>query len=132
MKEVYLYFRTQATIGDDDAAGDSAMYPLSHLCGMVPSADDTLNLYFKPMIGVQQNTDDDVAEVLNNDKIVVTLSAVNTHKTVMQDLARLFSGAANGGNLYNDGFISVADDVTSTYAVSGIAGLSTMTTPTLA
>ena len=73
MKEVYLYFRTQATLGSDNAAGDSACYPLSHFCGAVPSADDTLNLYFKPMIGVQQNTDDDVAEVLNNDKIVVSL-----------------------------------------------------------
>ena len=132
MKEVYLYFRTQATIGSDNAAGDSACYPLSHFCGAVPSADDTLNLYFKPMIGVQQNTDDDVAEVLNNDKIVVTLSSNNTHKDVIAALARLFSGAANGGSIYNDGFISVADDVTGVYAVSGISGLSTMTTPTLA
>jgi len=131
MKEVYLYFRTQATIGDDDAAGDSAMYPLSALKGMVPSADDTLNVYFDPMIARQEGGAA-AADVVNSDKVVITLSAVNTHKTVMQDLAKLFSGAANGGNLYNDGFISVADDVTSTYAVSGIAGLSTMTTPTLA
>ena len=132
MKEVYLYFRTEATAGDDDAAGDSAMWPLSHFMGGVPSADDTLNLYFKPMIGVQQNTDDDVAEVLNNDKVVVSLSTNNTHKTVLQDLARLFAGAANGGSIYNDGFISVADDQTAVYAVSGISGLSTMTTATLA
>ena len=132
MKEVYLYFRTQATLGSDDGAGDSACYPLSHFCGAVPSAADTLNLYFKPMIGVQQNTDDDVAEVLNNDKIVVSLSSNNTHKDVIAALARLFSGAANGGSIYNDGFISVADDVTGVYAVSGISGLSTMTTPTLA
>ena len=131
MKEVYLYFRTQATLGSDDAAGDSACYPLSHFCGAVPSAADTLNLYFKPMIGVQQNTDDDVAEVLNNDKIVVSLSTNNTHKDVIAKLARLFSGAANGG-IHHDGFISVADDVTSVYAVTGISGLSTMTTPTLA
>ena len=131
MKEVYLYFRTQATIGSDDGAGDSACYPLSHFCGAVPSAADTLNLYFKPMIGVQQNTDDDVAEVLNNDKVVVTLSANNTHKDVITNLARLFAGAANGG-IHADGFISVADDATATYAVSGIASLSTITTPTLA
>jgi hypothetical protein len=131
MKEVYLYFRTQATLGSDNAAGDSACYPLSHFCGAVPSAGDTLNLYFKPMIGVQQNTDDDVAEVLNNDKIVVSLSFNNTHKDVIASLARLFAGAANGG-IHADGFISVADDVTGVYAVTGISGLSTMTTPTLA
>ena len=131
MKEVYLYFRTQATIGDDDAAGDSAMYPLSSLTGMVPSADDTLNLYFKKMVGVQQNTDDDVAEVLNNDKIVVTLSSVNTHKDVIAKLSRLFAGAANGG-IHHDGFIDVVDDNAGTTAVTGIAGLSTITTETLA
>ena len=43
----------------------------------------------------------------------------------MQDLARLFAGAANGG-IHADGFISVADDQTSTYAISGIGGLSTI------
>ena len=128
MKEVYLYFRTIGVIGDDDAAGDSALYPLSHFCGMVPSADDTLNLYFKPMIAVQNDAQADA--VVNNDKIVVSLSSNNTHKAVMADLARLFSGAANGG-IHHDGYIDVADDVAGTYAVSGISGLSTMTAPTL-
>ena len=48
------------------------------------------------------------------------------------------SSSANTTNFQSDKTyivtspISVADDVTSTYAVSGIAGLSTMTTPTLA
>ena len=130
MKEVYLYFRTEATIGNDDAAGDSAVWPLSSLKGMVPTADDTLALYFDPMIARQEGGAA-AADVVNSDKVVVTLSTNNTHKTVMQDLARLFSGAANGGSIYNDGFISVADDNTAVYAVSGIAGLSTMTTPTL-
>ena len=129
MKEVYLYFRTAGAIGDDDAAGDSACYPLSHFCGAVPSADDTLNLYFKPMIAVQEDAQTDA--VINNDKIVVTLSAVNTHKDVIARLMRLFSGAANGGNIYNDGFLDVVDDVAGTTAVTGIAGLSTMTAPTL-
>ena len=128
MKEVYLYFRTQATIGSDDGAGDSAMYPLSHFCGAVPSAADTLNLYFKPAVAVQANDpDDDAANIINNDKIVVTLSNVNTHKDVIARLAQLF-----GGGPMAEPFITVADDVTSTYAVTGIAGLSTMTAPTLA
>ena len=55
MKEVYLYFRTQATLADDDASADSCMFPLSKLRGMVPSADDTLNIYFDPMIPVQHD-----------------------------------------------------------------------------
>lgn len=129
MKEVYLYFRTVAAIGDDDAAGDSAMYPLSSFKGMVPSADDTLDLYFTPAVAVMADGQD--GAVVNNDKIVVSLSSNNTHKDVMARLARLFSGAANGG-IHHEGYIDVADDVTSTYAVTGISGLSTMTAPTLA
>ena len=120
--EKYLYFRTQATLGSDDGSGDSAMYPLSSLKGMVPSAADTLNLYFTPMIPVQH--DDQNASVINADKVVVTLSSNNTHKNVIADLCALFSSAGS----MKEGFISVADDVTSKYAVSGIAGLSTMTT----
>ena len=120
--EKYLYFRTQATLGSDDGSGDSAMYPLSSLKGMVPSAADTLNLYFTPMIPVQH--DDQNASVINADKVVVTLSSNNTHKDVIADLCALFSSAGS----MKEGFISVADDATSKYAVSGIAGLSTMTT----
>ena len=96
--------------------------------GFVPSADDTLNLYFKPAIAHSANDpDDDAANIINNDKIVVTLSTVNTHKDVIARLAQLF-----GGGPMAEPFITVADDVTSTYAVTGIASLSTMTAPTLA
>ena len=119
MKEVYLYFRTQATLADDDASSDSAMFPLSKLRGMVPSADDTLNIYFDPMIPVQH--DDQNGNVINADYVVVTLSAVNTHKDVIDRLTRLFSNQTHA-----EGFISVADDYTSKYAVAGIAGLSTI------
>ena len=122
--EKYLYFRTIAVLGDDDSSADSAMFPLSRLQGMVPSADDTLNIYFTPMIPYQH--DDQNASVINADFVVVTLSTVNTHKTVIENLTRLFSGASNGGSIYNDGFISVADDLTSVYAAAGIAGLSTI------
>ena len=117
--EKYLYFRTQATLADDDASSDSCMFPLSSLQGMVPSADDTLNIYFKPMIPVQH--DDQNGSVINADYVVVTLSAVNTHKDVIDRLTKLFSNQTHA-----EGFISVADDQTSKYAVSGIAGLSTI------
>ena len=128
MKEVYLYFRTQATIGDDDASADSMCFPLSHFCGFVPTADDTLNIYFKPVImkeKVQFDHDGDSTTSVKNDYVVVTLSAVNTHKDVITRLSRLFAGAANGG-VHSDGFLDVADDLTSTYAVPGISGLSTI------
>jgi len=44
MREKYLYFRTEATDGDDDAAGDSACFPASSLTGMQPTNDDALTI----------------------------------------------------------------------------------------
>ena len=130
MKEVYLYFRTQASAsaGDDDGSDDSCVFPLSRFRGMHPTAADTLTLFFEPVTmkeKVQFDHDGDSTTSVKNDKVVVTLATNDTHKTVMQDLARLFAGAANGG-IHADGFISVADDQTSTYAISGIGGLSTI------
>ena len=122
MKEVYLYFRTQSTLADDDASSDSAMFPLSKLRGMVPSADDTLNIYFDPMIPVQH--DDQNASVINADYVVCTIGT-NDHKDAITALTRLFAGAANGG-IHHDGVISVADDYAGTYAVSEVTALSTI------
>ena len=129
MKEVYLYFRTQATLGDDDSSADSMCFPLSRLTGMVPTADDTLTLFFQPVImkeKVQFDHDGDSTTSVINDKVVCTIGA-NDHKDAISALARLFSGAATGGSIYNDGLIVVADDLSSTYAVSEITALSTIT-----
>ena len=46
-KQKYLYFRTEATDANDDAAGDSAVFPASSLMGMQPTSDTALTLYFK-------------------------------------------------------------------------------------
>ena len=123
MKEVYLYFRTIAAIGDDDSSADSACFPLSRFTGMHPTADDTLAIHFLPQI--RNNGDGQADDFTNNDKVIVTLSSNNTHKDVITKLSRLFAGAANGG-IHADGFLDVADDITGTYAVSGIASLSTI------
>jgi hypothetical protein len=117
--EKYLYFRTQATLGDDDASSDSCMFPLSRMTGMVPSADDTLNIYFSPMIPFQH--DDQNGNVINSDYVVVTLSAVNTHADVIAALSKKFADTFR-----DDGYLSVADDYLGTFAVDGIAGLSTI------
>ena len=127
MKEVYLYFRTIAALGDDDSSADSAMFPLSRLQGMVPSADDTLNIYFKPMINQENNRfdhDADSTAGVNSDYVVCQIGT-NDHKDAMIALARLFSGAANGG-IHHEGVIVVADDLTATYAVSEVTALSTI------
>ena len=123
MKEVYLYFRTQTTLADDDDSAQSCMFPLSAFKGMHPTADDTLAIHFKPQI--RNNGDGQANDFTNNDKVIMTVGT-NDHKDAMTALARLFSGAANGGNLYSDGVIVVADDLTSTYAVSEVTALSTI------
>jgi len=130
MKEVYLYFRTQAstTAGDDDGSDDSCMFPLSNFTGMHPTAADTLTLFFEPVTmkeKVQFDHDGDSTTSVKNDYVVVTLSSNNTHKDVITRLSRLFAGAANGG-IHADGFIDVVDDLAGTTAVAGIAGLSTI------
>ena len=127
MKEVYLYFRTQSTLADDDASADSAMFPLSRLQGMVPPADDTLAIYFKPMINQENNRfdhDADSTAGVNSDYVVCTI-ATNDHKDTIAALSRLFAGATNGG-IHHDGTIVVADDLSSTYAVSEVTALSTI------
>ena len=116
MKEVYLYFRTQTTLADDDDSAQSALFPLSNLMGMHPTSDTALTLFFKPQIrNVSDGQDGNVA---NNDSVVLTVGT-NDHKDAIADLCRLFAGAANGG-VHADGYIDVADDFTSTYAVSTV------------
>ena len=83
-KQKYLYFRTVATDADDDAAGDSALFPASSLMGMQPTADASLTLYFKSMLRrtPSGNEPDADASFDNNDSVIVTISA-NTHFVAM-------------------------------------------------
>ena len=126
MKEVYLYFRTQATLADDDDSAQSCCIPLSSFKGMHPTSDTALTIFYTPQIrNVSDGQDGNVA---NNDSIVLTVGT-NDHKDAMTALARLFAGAANGG-IHHDGVIVVADDYASTYAVSEVTALSTISTAT--
>ena len=127
MKEVYLYFRTIAVLADDDSSADSMCFPLSRLTGKVPTADDSLALYFAPVImkeKVQFDHDGDSTTSVKNDYVSVNIGT-NDHKDAITALTRLFAGAANGG-IHHDGFISVADDLTATYAVPEVTALSSI------
>jgi len=53
MEEVYLYFRTQGTIGSDQDSNDSACFPMSSFAGYEATSAGGVNqvkLYFKSMI----------------------------------------------------------------------------------
>tara|TARA_R100000742_G_C4272252_1_gene91384 strand:+ start:943 stop:1368 length:426 start_codon:yes stop_codon:yes gene_type:complete len=84
-KQKYLYFRTEATDANDDATGDSALFPASSLMGMQPTSDTALTLYFKSMLRGSGNEGaaDSLANLDNNDSVTVTISA-NTHLAAMQ------------------------------------------------
>jgi len=89
MPEKYLYFRAQATDGDDDATGDSALWPASSLMGMQPTADDELTLYFKSMVRRDPTGSLDHANNLDNhDTVVLELATNNTHLTAFKAICQ--------------------------------------------
>ena len=99
----YLYFRTEATDADDDASGDSALFPASSLMGMQPRTDTALTLYFKPMVRRDPTGSvDSVNSLDNHDTIGLTIDA-NTHLNVMRDIVDAIT--SNGSSL-----IVVAND----------------------
>jgi|TARA_R110002020_G_scaffold65474_1_gene172972 hypothetical protein len=124
--EKYLYFRTQATIGDDDAGSDSACWPLSSFLGMHPTADDTLVLHFKPQIAAASDAQD--GNFINTDKVVLTLGTANTHKAAMQALIKAFRAEKGFNGDGDDSFIVVADDISTgtKYLVSQVSAVSTI------
>tara|TARA_R110002020_G_scaffold346655_1_gene560505 strand:+ start:1240 stop:1629 length:390 start_codon:yes stop_codon:yes gene_type:complete len=126
--EKYLYFRTQATIGDDDDSAQSACWPLSSFLGMHPTADDTLALFFKSQMA--QGSDAQDGNFINSDKVVLTLGTANTHKEAMEGLVKAFEDAkAFKGNP----FIVVADDLSTvtSYLVSEVSAVSTIAVQTV-
>ena len=84
-KNKYLYFRREATDADDDATGDSALFPATSLMGMQPRSDTALTLYFKSMLRGSGNEGaaDSADNLDNNDSVIVTVSA-NTHLVAMK------------------------------------------------
>ena len=123
-KQKYLYFRTEATDANDDATGDSALFPVSSLIGMQPTSDTALTLYFKSMLRGSGNegAGDSLANLDNNDSVTVTISA-NTHLAAM----RAIVDAINNPNLSS--VIIVANDDsggTEYLAGSGISACGTI------
>jgi len=104
--EKYLYFRTQADEDNDDGGDDSAVFPLSRLTGMHPTAAAAITLFFEPVI--RNNGDGQANDFTNSDSVVLNITE-GTAFEVMQDLARRFNG---GTKNLNDGWLVVADDMT--------------------
>tara|TARA_R100001082_G_scaffold57951_1_gene32044 strand:- start:37374 stop:37775 length:402 start_codon:yes stop_codon:yes gene_type:complete len=110
MEEVYLYFRTQATIGNDDAAADSCLFPLSSYAGMQSlgtGGSTIVTLYFKSMHnydGMDQADD----SVTISDSVQVTLTTGRTVKEFISDFTAKINDIASKQNR----FLTVGDDLT--------------------
>ena len=122
--EKYLYFRTEATDADDDATGDSALFPASSLMGMQPTSDTALTLYFKSMVRRNPTGSVDSANSLDNhDSVAVTIPA-NTHITAMRAISEVINKTESSA------FIVVANDDsggTEYLSGSGITACGTIT-----
>ena len=105
-KAKYLYFRTEATDANDDATGDSALFPASSLMGMQPTGDSALTLYFKSMLRGSGIDGNELGAPVsqNNDSVIVTLATANTHIQAMSAIIE----AINNPNLPS--VIVVAND----------------------
>ena len=110
----YLYFRTEATDADDDATGDSALFPASSLMGMQPTADTRLTLYFKPMVRRDPTGSVDSANSLDNHDSVGLTIGENRHFEVMEDIINAITN--NGPSI----IVVANDDSGGTEYVSSI------------
>tara|TARA_R110002020_G_scaffold182743_9_gene378486 strand:- start:492 stop:893 length:402 start_codon:yes stop_codon:yes gene_type:complete len=106
-REKYLYFRAQATIGSDDAIGDSACFKASNFAGMHPETDNQLSIYFKSMCNADGDAHTTAGgdEVVTCDRVILVLATNNTHKETMERFSMLMQS-------YKDGMIVVGDNLT--------------------
>tara|TARA_R100000458_G_C8248727_1_gene226080 strand:+ start:191 stop:949 length:759 start_codon:yes stop_codon:yes gene_type:complete len=109
-KNVWLYFNNEA---DDDniTSSSNCMFPAKALKGMTPTSDTILFLTFDSMRNVTSSTTDSVG---------LTLSANNVHLDVMKTILRNLNNTRPNFN----GFVNVADDLTTIVGGSADAKLS--------
>ena len=110
----YFYFRTQADQANDDGIDDSLCLPVRMIRSMNPSSDTAITISFDSVYNNQGGTDN---EVVIADTVVLN---VNQGKT-KEVLERLVEVINSGYPAYTDGFITVADDVTTTHLTSSAA-----------
>ena len=128
LQDKYLYFRSQADEDNDDSSGDSALFPLKNFMGMHPTGAAAITLFFLPQI--RQPHDEGSDAFTNNDSVVLAITE-GTAFEVMRDLVSAFNGGP-----HSDGFLVVADDMTTlldnttrdaVFLVNNITGVTSIT-----
>ena len=107
----YFYFRTQADQDDDDGIDDSLCLPVRQIRGMNPTSDTALTIWFDSVYNTYTGGD---AEVVISDSVILNVTQGKTQE-VLETLIRVMNSSYPA---YTDGFITVADDVTTTYLTS--------------
>jgi len=108
----FLYFRTVADEANDGVTGlktnnpSSFMFDADNLTAMQPTSDTNLTLYFKPALA---HTTDYGMQGLR-DTVNLTVSQGDTFEV----MAAITDAIANPSRGHSDGFIVVADDMTTT------------------
>ena len=121
--EKYLYFRTVADEDDDDAiTADSVLVPVSKITGFYPSnsgtagaAADELTIFFESINNIQTAGND---EVVKSDSVLLNIT-IGQSFNVMQAIVDAINAT---GTAYQDGYIVIADDATTTVGASSIEG----------
>jgi hypothetical protein len=128
MEEVYLYFRTQATLASDDDKGQSCCFPLSAFAGMKFTSTGGTNvatLYFRSLLnnfGYDETADNEVI----SDSVAVLLKDTTTNREFRQEF---FEAIDSAKMKLGPKFFVVGDDVSTdpSYFSSKIASLGTIT-----
>lgn len=128
MEEVYLYFRTQATLASDDDKAQSCCFPLSAFAGMQFSSTSGTNvatLYFRSLLnnfGYDETADNEVI----SDSVAVLLKDTTTNREFRQEF---FEAIDSAKMKLGPKFFVVGDDVSTnpSYFSSKIASLGTIT-----
>ena len=107
----YFYFRTQADQDDDDGIDDSLCLPVRQIRGMNPTSDTALTIWFDSVYNTYTGGD---AEVVISDSVILNVTQGKTQE-VLETLIRVINSSYPA---YTDGFITVADDVTTTHLTS--------------
>ena len=119
--ERFLYFRTPANEDlDNPPTNDSILLPVSKITGMHAMSDSTacadhIFIYFESVANIWAAGDD---EVVKSDSIKLTINQGSSF-TVMEAIVSAINAT---GAAYQDGFIHVADDTTTTVGATSLEG----------
>ena len=103
----YLYFRAQTDQNDDDGIDDSVYVPIRSITGITPTSATALSIYFESIYNTYNGSE---GTALVNDSVVLTVTAGK-----MKQAMAAIAASMTSNKLYQDGSITIADDVTTTY-----------------